>query len=140
MKLFKTLALLISAIAFTATAQAEKVALDGYCPVCYIAAGKAAKGDSKFSSEYEGKTYHFVSEEVKATFDASPKKWLPAYDGFCAYGVAKGKKFAGDPKVFTVVDGVTYLNFNEDISKKFNKDAKGFITEAEKNWPKVKEL
>jgi len=123
MKLFKTLALLISAIAFTATAQAEKVALDGYCPVCYIAAGKAAKGDSKFSSEYEGKTYHFVS-----------------YDGFCAYGVAKGKKFAGDPKVFTVVDGVTYLNFNEDISKKFNKDAKGFITEAEKNWPKVKEL
>jgi len=46
----------------------DKVALGGYCPVCYIAAGKANKGKAEFASTYEGKTYHFVSETVLSVY------------------------------------------------------------------------
>ncbi len=136
MKIVKFLAVLF-ALVTTLSAAPKNLALDGYCPVCYIAAGKAAKGDSKITSEYKGKTYYFVSEDVKGMFDEEPEKWLPQYDGFCAYGVAKGAKFDTDPTVFTVVDDKLYLNKNKKIGAKFNKDKEGFIKEADKNWPKL---
>jgi YHS domain-containing protein len=136
MKIVKFITVLFALIT-TLQAAPKNVALDGYCPVCYIAAGKAAKGDSKITSEYDGKTYYFVSEDVKGMFDAEPKKWLPQYDGYCAYGMALGKKFESDPKAFTVVDGKLYLNKNKSISKKFNEDTKGFITKADKHWAKM---
>jgi hypothetical protein len=33
----------------------------------------------------------------------------------CAYGVALGKKFDGDPRYWKIVDGKLYLNLNGDI-------------------------
>ena len=103
------------ALTFSANAAPEKemkkdLALDGYCPVCYIAAGKANKGSSEFTSEHNGKTYQFVSTGTKAMFDKEPSKFLPQYDGYCAYGLSLGKKFDSDPTVFSVIDGKIYLN------------------------------
>ena len=48
------------------------VAIEGYCPVCYIAANKAAKGKPEFSADYEGVTYWFVSAPVRDMFIANP--------------------------------------------------------------------
>ena len=81
------------------------LALEGYCPVCYIEANKAAKGDSKFSYDYKGVTYWFVSAAVRDTFKANPDKYVPAYGGWCATGVALGQRFPVDPTNFKVVDG-----------------------------------
>lgn len=111
--------------------------LDGYCPVCYVAAGKAVQGVEEFKSEHNGKTYLFVKEEAKAAFDKDPEKFLPAYDGLCAYGVSLGKVFKGDPTQFTVVDGKIYLNSNEEIKGKFDADKEKFIKAAEEKWEMV---
>ena len=43
------------------------------------------------------------------------KPILPAYGGFCAYGVALGKKFDDDPRYWKIVDGKLYLNLDGDI-------------------------
>ncbi len=118
----------------TASAPAAELALDGYCPVCYIEAGKAVKGEKSFAADHAGKTYYFVSDETKALFVANPAKYLPVYDGWCAYGMAFGKKFESDPRVFTVVNGKIYLNKNKKIGKKFNKDKSGFIAKADAAW------
>ena len=129
------------ALAFTSTfalAESKEAALDGYCPVCYIAAGKANKGKAEFASKHEGKTYYFVSKEVKAMFDAEPAKWLPQYDGYCAFGLSLGKKFESDPTVFSVVDGKVYLNKNAEIGKKFAEDKAGYIKKADANWKTLK--
>ena len=137
-KKMKRLQFLLAAAAtlfFTATsAVAAEPALDGYCPVCYIEAGKAVKGDKQFAAVHNGKTYYFVSEETKGLFVANPDKYLPAYDGYCAYGMSFGKKIKSDPKAFTVVNGKTYLNKNAAISKDFRKDEAGFIAKADANW------
>ena len=137
-KLLSIITLAITILGFTTTAQAaEKSALGEYCPVCYIAAGKAVKGDSKFQATHNEKTYYFISEETKKTFEKNPSKYLPQYDGWCAYGVAKGKKFKSDPTVFTVENGKLYLNLNKSIGKKFEADKKELIAKADKNWPAV---
>jgi len=117
--------------------QEAKPALGGYCPVCYIAAGKANKGKAEFSSKYEGKTYYFVSKDVKGMFDAEPTKWLPQYDGYCAYGISLGKKFESDPTVFTVENGKVYLNKDAEIGKKFRSDQAALIKQADVNWKKL---
>lgn len=114
----------------------EKVApeLDGYCPVCYIAAGKAVKGTSDYQAEYEGKTYYFVKQEALDAFNETPEKFLPAYEGYCAYGMALGKKFESDPTVFSVVEGKLYLNKNAEVGKKFSMDTKSLIKKADAEW------
>ncbi|MGJ8655863.1 MAG: YHS domain-containing (seleno)protein [Akkermansiaceae bacterium] len=112
----------------------SKLALGGYCPVCYIAADKANMGDAKFTSELKGMRYQFVSAKTKAMFDADPTKFLPEYDGYCAYGMSLGKKFESDPTTYTVVDGKIYLNKNAEVKELFAKGTEGLIVKADKEW------
>ena len=136
-KLFTILTALTALLSIASAQAGEKPALDGYCPVCYIAAGKAAKGSAEFVSTHDGKTYYFVSKEVKGMFDAEPAKWLPQYDGYCAYGISLGKKFESDPTVFSVVDGKVYLNKDAEIGKEFAKDKEGNIKKADVKWAEL---
>ena len=112
-------------------------ALDGYCPVCYFTKGEAVKGLEQYSSVYEGKTYYFDNEESLALFNKTPQNYLPAYNGYCAYAVSKGKKVDSNPKHFTVLDGKLYLNYNKNIKNKFDKASSSYIDAADQNWPKV---
>ena len=113
------------------------VALGGYCPVGYVAAGKAVKGDPKFVSEYEGETYYLANAMAKEMFDKAPASYVAAYDGWCATAVANGMMVESDPTVFVVRDGTTYLFSNEKAKAMFAEDAEGVVAMADKNWPKV---
>lgn len=117
---------------------ADKLILRGYDAVSYHASNKAVKGSSQFSASHNGATYHFSSAANRDTFRANPAKYEPAYGGFCAMGVALEKKLDGDPELFRVVDGKTYLNVNADVVKVWTKDVPGNITKAEGNWPAIK--
>jgi hypothetical protein len=86
---------------------------------------------------HDGVTYLFASEKSKESFEAAPKKYLPAYGGYCAFCVAVGKKFVGDPDVWEVVDGRLYLNLDNGIKRKWLEDVPGYIAKAEANWPKI---
>lgn len=39
-----------------------------------------------------------------------------------------------DPKVFTIIDGKLYLNWNEEASKEFNAGVDDNIEKADANW------
>lgn len=117
------------------------VALEGYCPVCYIEANKAAKGKAEFSHEHEGITYWFVSDPVRQMFAANPQKYLPAYGGWCAVGVAMGQRFPVDPTNFKVVDGKILLflkNAKVDGVDIWNKNEAEHLQKANANWVKLK--
>lgn len=116
------------------------LALDGYDPVAYFNAGEPQKGDFTISAIHEETTYWFVNEESKATFEASPERYLPQYGGYCAFGVAIGKKFNGDPLVWTIIDGKLYLNLHVNIAEKFNEDTVGYIASADENWPTIDDV
>jgi len=117
------------------------LALEGYCPVCYIAANKAAKGSPEFSYDYNGVTYWFVSAAVRDTFIAAPEKYVPAYGGWCAVGVALGQRFPVDPTNFKVVDGRIMLflkNKSIDAVDIWNKNEGENLKKANANWKKLK--
>lgn len=110
-----------------------------YDPVAYFTEGKARRGSGFHVTEIQGVTYAFVSEENKEVFLANPGKYLPAYGGWCAYGMAIGKKFVTDPEAWKIVNGKLYLNLDKDIQKKWFEDIPGYIKTADKNWAKLRE-
>lgn len=134
---FCLLGLLLSATAAGAQATSvddHNIAVRGYDPVSYISEHQARKGSADLTVTHEGATYRFSSEANRAAFVAEPDRFLPAYGGYCAYGVAQDHKVPIDPEAFTVVDGRLYLNYSKDVMGRWRKDIPGNIVKADKNW------
>jgi YHS domain-containing protein len=132
-----TPAFAIDEVSISADAQAANLAVQGYDVVSYQT-GTPSKGSRAFTAEFDGATYRFASQTSLDTFQADPARYVPAYGGFCAYGVSKGKKFEADPLAYTVVDGQLYLNLNQKILKKWRKKQAKYIDQAENNWPEIR--
>jgi len=113
------------------------VAIHGYDPVAYFKENKPVRGAEEWRAEYQGSTFLFASQANRDAFRADPAKYAPQYGGFCASGTAGGYKAKIDPAAFTVVDGKLYLNYNEDVRKRWSGDTKGYIAKADRNWPTV---
>jgi YHS domain-containing protein len=115
------------------------LALRGYDPVAYFAAGQPTPGDAAFTAEHAGATYRFANAANRDAFLKEPAKYLPQYGGFCAMAAALEKKFDGDPNVWKIVDGKLYLNVNADVSKRWQEDIPGNVNKADGNWQKIKD-
>lgn len=113
--------------------------INGYDPVAYFTDGKPVKGNGYNVTEHEGVTYMFANKKHRKMFEAEPEKYLPEYGGYCAYGVAVGKKFEIDPEVWKIEDGKLYLNLDTDIQKKWLKDVPGYLQKANVNWMEIEE-
>ncbi|WP_447968682.1 YHS domain-containing (seleno)protein [Nitrospira sp. M1] len=112
--------------------------ISGYDPVSYFVDGKPMKGSGYHVAEFDGVTYVFANEDHKEMFESNPEKYVPAYGGYCAYGVAVGKKIVSDPEAWKIVDGKLYLNLDQDIQSKWLKDISGYIEQSEANWKDIK--
>src|SRR5262249_14301518 len=99
----------------------------GYDAVPYYTAGKPTRGKGHDVTLFDGGTYLLVSEGIKKSFDARPKKYIPAYGGYCAFGVTEKKKFVADPEAWKIVDGTLYLNLDKDVQAEWGKDVSGNI-------------
>ncbi len=94
-------------------AKTASVALGGYSPVSYQQKNKAEKGSPRYSVHVHGKTYYFTGLDQERLFLNNPEKYLPAFDGYCAYGLAKDAKFESNPETFKLVGGRTFLFLND---------------------------
>jgi len=112
--------------------------VSGYDLVSYQTDKRPIRGNGHFLSEHNGVTYLFANEVNKSAFDHNPQKYLPAYGGYCAFGVSVGKKFVGDPEVWRVVNGKLYLNLDTNIQDMWFKDVPGRIKTADKKWRSIK--
>jgi len=77
-------------------------------------------------------------KRIKLHLKKNPDKYLPAYGGWCAFGVSVGKKFSADPEVWEIVDGKLYMNLDNGIKKMWISDIPGNIKKANKHWPNIK--
>ncbi len=112
-------------------------AVSGYDVVAYFTEKKPVKGKDRYSTKYKGATWRFSSQEHLERFKAAPEKYAPQYGGYCAWAVAHKKTAKGDPKYWTIVNGKLYLNYNEDLHKKWLRDKENQIIKADANWPAV---
>jgi hypothetical protein len=114
-------------------------AVSGYDVVSFQRDTGPLRGSGHHVSLHEGVTYLFASEENRSAFERNPDGFVPAYGGYCAYGVAVGKKLVGDPDVWAVVDGRLYLNLDPDIQSRWSQDVAGHIEEADRNWSTLRD-
>lgn len=114
------------------------VGVQGYDLVSYHHNARPHRGTGNHVATYQGVNYLFSSAENKALFEKSPEKYLPAYGGYCAFGVSVGKKFIADPEIWEIVDGKLYLNLDNKIKALWVKDIPGNIAKANTNWKTIK--
>ena len=112
--------------------------VNGYDLVSFHTGEKPLRGNGNHVSRIDAVTYLFVNEENKKAFDANPNKYLPAYGGYCAFGVSVGKKFVGDPDVWRLVDGKLHLNLDTNIQAMWLEDIDGKIKKANSQWAKIR--
>jgi hypothetical protein len=111
------------------------VAIHGYDPVAYFVDGAPRKGRRDLAVEHAGALWLFASEDNRRAFKSDSARYLPAYGGYCAYGVAQGYLVKIDPQAWRIVDGKLYLNYDRSIARTWAKDVPGYVRKADANWP-----
>ena len=119
------------------TATGKPLAVHGTDTVALLTHGKATEGLGHFTATHGGVDYYFASAANRDLFAANPDKYLVQNGGFCTFGVSVGKKFDGDPRYASIVDGKLYLFLNQEIFAMYEKDRAGVIAKAAANWPKI---
>jgi YHS domain-containing protein len=71
---------------------APGLAVHGFDVVAYFTEGRPVQGDAAFAAVHKEATYRFASQAHLDAFKANPVKYVPAYGGYCAYGVSVGAK------------------------------------------------
>lgn len=111
-------------------------AVGGYDVVTYHTEAAPVAGDESITAEYNAVTWLFSSEANRDLFLENPQRYVPAYDGHCAYALADDRKVRTDPLAYQVVDGVLYLNFSPDIHRRWQRNIPGYLQQSGANWPR----
>jgi YHS domain-containing protein len=119
------------------TAAGVPLGVHGVDSVALSTLGAVAEGEALHTVVHDGIAYYFASKSSAGKFESNPNKYLPQYGGFCAYAVALGKKFDGDPNFADIVDGKLYLFVNDAIFQKYKADQHNILANAAKMWPKI---
>ena len=114
-----------------------KIALQGYDPVAFHTVGKAMKGNPAILAEYCGYKFAFSSEENKAAFEKQAQKFLPAFGGYCAFGVSIGVLFPVEIDTWEIIDGRLVLQYSSEVKRMFEEDKAENIRKANENWAKM---
>ena len=113
------------------------IAIKGTDPVAYFKEAKPVQGSKEFTHQWGNATWQFASAENRDLFASDPEKYAPQYAGFCAWAVSQGYTAPTEPDAWKIVDGKLYLNANQSIQRRWQKDIPGFIAKANQKWPSV---
>lgn len=113
------------------------LAIEGYDPVAYFEESKPLKGLAKFRTTHDGATFQFASSHHLALFKKDPEKYVPAYGGYCAFGMRYGQVSRIDPHAWEIVGGKLYLSLNHGTRAIWQKKKDENITIANQLWGKL---
>lgn len=114
---------------------------EGYDVVAYFS-NKTLKGDKKYTTEFDGVKFKFSTKENLDIFIKNPKKYVPAYGGYCAYAIGvKGEKVSINPKTFEIRENKLYLFYNSwginTLELWKEEGAEDLKQKADNNWTKI---
>ena len=121
----------------------QGVVIDGYDVVSYFTEDRAVRGRKELGIEHEGATFYFSSQENQELFRASPDRYSPKFEGFCAFGVAAHKmRVPSDPRTFKIYNGELLLFFNDlhegnpvNTKVMWNANEQQLYDDASRAWP-----
>jgi YHS domain-containing protein len=112
----------------------ERVILRGHDAVAYFTEGKPVPGDPRITSLHDGDTYRFATEASKRAFDADPRRYAPAYSGFCASGAPYALKANIHANVHAIHAGRLYLFGSERSRANWLMDADENVRLGDRYW------
>lgn len=119
------------------TVEGQGVGLRANDTVALFSSLKVTPGFAKFTVVHDNVAYYFSDAMSMKKFSAAPEKFMAQYGGYCAFGVAKGKKLDGSPRYADVVKGKLYLFLNAAVFEAYKKDKQGTLKKAEAQWPGI---
>lgn len=114
------------------------VAIHGYDVVSFFDDSVKMKGLQDFSYKWLGVDWYFSSVSNLNKFKQSPERYIPAYGGYCAYGVSRGYKASTEIDTWTLHEGKLYFNYNQRVKSSWLKNQLQYIQQADKNWIGIK--
>ena len=118
-------------------AKKNQLAVKGYDVVAYFTIGAPTPGSEDFEYVWRDVRWRFSSMEHKVAFESDPTKYTPRYGGYCAGGMALGRRAPIDPEAFVIVDGKLYLNFDKPTAEEFRATPEESIAKADANWEQM---
>ncbi|MCC5859331.1 MAG: hypothetical protein JJT90_14320 [Ectothiorhodospiraceae bacterium] len=115
----------------------DGVALGGTDPVAYFEVGEPVQGSADHSHAWRGTLWHFANAEHRDRFAAEPEAYAPQYGGWCAWAAARGYAAKTVPDAWKIVDGKLYLNFNQTIQRRWERNIERYISAADEHWPDI---
>jgi YHS domain-containing protein len=98
----------------------QRVALEGYCPVCVVTRGSWVRGRETFSGTHLGQTYRFAGPDEKRAFLANPEWYAPALGGNDAVlACERGLVVAGRRAFSAAHNGRLYLFASAETRRAF---------------------
>lgn len=113
------------------------VILAGHDAVAYFTEGKPVLGSAEFTAIHKGAIYRFSSAENRDLFKHEPKRFEPAYGGYCALGATMGETFKVDGKAFEIVDGKLYVNRDKEVYDVWKMNIPQNLLAADAEWPEI---
>lgn len=115
-------------------AAADQWALGGYDVVSYLRSGNPKPGRSDIATMWQGRQWHFASEENRQRFEADPRTYVPGFGGLCPVSLADGQRQQGDPRHFVVVGKRLYLLRSEAAERRFMAEPRDILMRAKQAW------
>lgn len=117
----------------------DPVMLLGHDPVAYFTESKAVKGMAKHKLVMFQRTYHFATDQNRYDFIADPAKYEPQYGGFCAHGMAFGRKLGSDPTRWQIVNGRLYIFGSAAAQAAWSLDPAWHIGHGDPIWQDIQD-
>lgn len=116
----------------------EKNALgaEGYDVVAYFTEGEATEGSPMRTAAWNGRQWQFASDEHRRMFHTEPERYTPAYDGYCAWMLSRGRLARGRPQHWAIHQGRLFFNCNAEVHERWLQDRERLIGIADREWEK----
>jgi hypothetical protein len=113
------------------------LAIRGHDPVAYFTDGAPVAGDPALALKWKGAYWLFSSDANRAAFEMDPRRFAPAYGGYCAYAMTQGALATTVPEAWTIFNDRLYLNYSTEVRALRQGDKPGNVVKADAHWPGV---
>lgn len=116
------------------------VAIRGYDPVAYLRQEDAIRGRIENELETEDALWWFATAENRDLFSKTPEPYMPAFGGYCAWGLSRGYKRPADPTLWVRVEDRIYMHYTVADQNRWAEDIRGNIALGREHWKTLRDL
>ena len=111
------------------------LAIAGFDPVAYFTESLAIQGVPDFEAAESGAVWRFRNEGNRASFVSHPEVYGPRFGGYDPVDIGRGVTYAGNPRIWLIVDRRLYLFGREKSRDAFAANPARFLKDADARWP-----